>query len=454
MKVEKQYKKIPCKTLESKSGNSNFSDNRSTFVRQAMMISSIHDYGNANIGVQGNLTQLKAMAGDKNLFYEEQLSLPPKPREQVIEANEQEKEILNDPFKRYYNDKDEFRDHVAGEKVACGLIKKLARWYRMDELMGRKMFVLGEAHNLVGHHTIVEESNQKEKLVLTEGGALNIGLKGDNVKWTDSGVTYESMESILSKTLFGLIALKKSKKMEEETSEEKKEVDAPDWFKSIPSIRPVHREELLSTRFGVPYYYSSMFSYEKNYLKVKREEDKRTAGGDFGRNHYTQYDLFETAKRVVNSCIQSIDNHMTDSHDENSFNSGLVLLRSCLQEVIPTDASAIVETKLDDAIFQCKDIAIEEQRVLGDLAFRRPKYNEDESLTPAKNVIEESMHNANSLREAFMFKAISEAYDKDKYLLAGIGDAHARSMKDELLKKGIKTITLSEFTKDKCKNAF
>lgn len=44
----------------------------------------------------------------------------------VKAASTQEDAIMRDPYSRYYESENEFRKHVGGEPVPCGLIKHLA----------------------------------------------------------------------------------------------------------------------------------------------------------------------------------------------------------------------------------------------------------------------------------------------------------------------------------------
>lgn len=123
-----------------------------------------------------------------------------------IESSYIEKNVLEDPFCRYYKDENEFRDHTNGRPVSCGLIKNLLLWFRIEDL-GRNFFVLGERHDIINYSTIIKESNQNGK-VLVEGANLPINYYRDNDSLKEDDKIGDSkvyaMESILSKTYFAL----------------------------------------------------------------------------------------------------------------------------------------------------------------------------------------------------------------------------------------------------------
>ncbi|PSL23036.1 hypothetical protein [Chitinophaga ginsengisoli] len=77
---------------------------------------------------------------------------------------------VRDGYARRYNAVEEFMKHAGREPVGVGLAKRLGLWYRLPPLENKKFFVLGESHNAFGYRELMNESNQKGK-VLGEGGS-------------------------------------------------------------------------------------------------------------------------------------------------------------------------------------------------------------------------------------------------------------------------------------------
>jgi len=125
---------------------------------------------------------------------------------------------VRDGYARRYNSVEEFMKHAGGEPVGVGLAKRLGLWYRLPPLEAKEFFVLGEAHNAFGYRELMNESNQKGK-VLGEGGSNTLmtatpdsaleksdslgALKDDNHE-----VREYAMENLIAKAYYSFVIFK------------------------------------------------------------------------------------------------------------------------------------------------------------------------------------------------------------------------------------------------------
>lgn len=199
-----------------------------------------------------------------------------------------EKQVIDDPYNRYYESENEFRDHVGGNPVPCGLIKNLALWYRIP-FLGSEFFVLGEQHNHLSYSSIVKESNQALP-VLGEAGIIPIDSKNPLVY---NGMIGEapavSMESVLSKTYFALSALEEV--MKEVPPKDDFTPESPEtWIASVESGIDVSREQ--KNGYCAPYYIDDTKKHQLNDDVAETEKS---------------YSALNTIKAVMNLCIVEIE---------------------------------------------------------------------------------------------------------------------------------------------------
>ena len=323
--------------------------------------------------------------------------------------NDAEYRAMIEPYNRYYESLNEFQDHCAGKPVSCGLIRKHHLWYRLP--FGKQFFVLGEKHNYLNYYSILEESNQKGE-VLGEGGTIPIMSSLHIFKEKIENVKFYSVESRLSKTLYSLLVMcthlddMKRKKTKKDIKHEEVEVD-------------------------------------KN-IDVRTYKNKK-----FSDIHYKKYDIIGTALNNINDCTKAIGvcisqglNGMIryEQHlayiELGKLKVKLKELSNLIKNITTNNINNIIEIN-KSAIEQCRNCARNEMNLVN-LVDARLKYDAKKEKEPKEN------HEANSMREAFMVKAILNA-DKSRYLMAGFGDNHVRHMKPTLEDNNIKVITYEDF---------
>lgn len=399
MEENKLYKEKSPRVKYSTGKGQGIIDNRPLFHDQSRMIDCIRN---------SNLIQCKASLMDGTPL--------------TIESpDEQEQMILNDPFNRYYLDKNEFTQHKNEQPVTCGLIKRLALWYRIPDL-GERFFVLGEQHDHLSYESIVEESNQT-KPVLGEKGMVDINYYQhhevlpfhDNIGKASSF----SMESTLSKTLLALSAL------------------IPFSYPTRKTIKPKTKvkDDLIfrhdSEWFCVP------FSKGKG-GKVKHPlaEDKgEREGGYTGPNAIIS---------VIAECIKRIDVLLEEVKSDNKMAKDKIEEWNKFKGLLCTITPKNPLSESDEVIQLCCRLAEEELATCG--LEKGPTYEGE--LKP------QIWKDANAMREAYMYKAILHASIND-FLMAGIGNVHALHLKSALEDAGIMVITIDQFmTSNYVRDAF
>lgn len=312
---------------------------------------------------------------------------------------------MNDDFKRFYLNEQEFHDHFSGQPVPCGLIRKLNLWYRLP--FGNQFFVLGERHNILNYHSILEESNQHGK-VLVEGGTIPIGTSIPTLTEEEESISYMSVESALAKTLFALIVMQQS------DNEQANAIRQDNTL--IQDDNPIDRRTFNNKRFS-----------------------------DI---HYKKYNQYEMARDIIQYCIKEIDKYryyVRDNivkYDMHTFAIELYKLKTLLNNLLQLiENQKYLKKDFEDAILLCES-CVEKEMLSKKLNKARPKY--DTLSKKEKKIEPQNRYDANSNREAYMLNAIINA-DKSKYLMAGFGDNHVKHMKPELENKHIKVITFDDF---------
>lgn len=339
----------------------------------------------------------------------------------IDNPTKQEKTVIDDPYSRYYESENEFRKHVGGEPVPCGLIKHLALWYRIP-FLGSKFFVLGEQHDHLSYTSIVKESNQYLP-VLGEKGVIPV-----NSSTTTPFVYSEmignapaySMESILSKTYLALSKLKDE--INRIPSKDKYKHKSPEkWINHVESSKvDVVRKQ--GKDYCAPYYADGEKKYQIDDGSTVAEKS---------------YSGLDAIKNVMKLCLEEIEKV---PKSESNFEP-LPKLKKIMKKMLGLwNLTFIWQNQIEEAKSYCKQCAEEELK--NAKLERVPIYEDGDS------------GNANSMRESYMLNAIKEA-SQSRFLLAGIGNIHAKHLKSQLEDEGIKIILLEEFmTTDYTRDAF
>ncbi|WP_280188877.1 hypothetical protein [Bacteroides fragilis] len=338
-----------------------------------------------------------------------------------IESSALEKHVLEDPFYRYYKNEDEFRNHTNGKPVPCGLIRNLLLWFRIEDL-GKNFFVLGEGHNVINYSTIIEESNQNGN-VIVEGADLPINYYKDNYSLKKSrriaNAEAYAMESILSKTYFALQNVKDE---------------------NVKTISYILNTDSVKQRDNASSYNDEIDRQQADWLNTNRkiERDEFTYKIKDYPSHpsiESEYSFEITIARVISQCKIAVDNYIKelDSMGDSDYVINEYSAYNPLMKSL-NNLSAISDyKKAEECCLICALLEIGRSKL---------------------PYINNMKRQANSMREEFMFKSICDANDKD-FLMAGIGDEHAKALKHRLQEKNIKTILYDEFiTTDYVQDAF
>ena len=363
------------------------------------------------------------------------------------DLEEKQKDYIDDRYLRVYKDTQEFEDHAKGQPVDFGVIYHLAKQYRLP--FSGDFFILGENHGVCNYRTLVKESNQGGK-ILGEGGTVPIDhyAKKANARpevetKKIGGASEIAMESILSKTSYALIYLKKTLTKTGSTKKIAKTIiqDPEKWLEKADDVNTKVRRD---KRYK-PYYVTPKKTkvYPGTEKKVKE----------------SAYSTYNTAIGVMKQCMEAIETYVavTKYPDKN-----LVLLKQTLTTVQGTLAKGdqmTVQKKTDlvlrhvpTAITQCYVASLNE--ISRSTITHEGKQGHDlfkDSI--AREHDQSLLSQACAMRDIYMLEAIIDA-SKAGFTMAGIGNNHLLHLRAALKKANIDTISFNEFMDKFTRDAF
>ncbi|NES68972.1 MAG: DUF4157 domain-containing protein, partial [Okeania sp. SIO2D1] len=166
---------------------------------------------------------------------------------------------IDDKYTRQYKTLQEFQNHVGGNPVEVGLAKKPGVWYRLPILSKDEFFVLGEGHGTFGYRELMEESNQKGKVLGESSSNPFMSAKPSSVlkkNETDQALDDEYvMESITAKAYYSLTKLKafyekQQKPGTDNSPPQLNRLPEDEWLENYQAVAGVRKQEL----YKPPYY--------------------------------------------------------------------------------------------------------------------------------------------------------------------------------------------------------
>jgi hypothetical protein len=342
-------------------------------------------------------------------------------------------EWVNDGYRRSYETLDEFQRHMQGEPVDRGLAKKLGLWYHLDFFSKKQFFVLGESHGAFGYRELVQESNQSGK-VLGEGGynpllsATLLATNPDSAALSDQGGSREStMENLAAKALYSLLHLQKTYGKQGQPVQgaqgvgPPKKEDLPEelWLKEYQNLPPGTGRERDTT--GLPYF--------------SRVSGARVYGtfGTKAENYEGNSTAFMLVEKLCNSLQQYADqggNQTIEASTGSKHKIDAKKLRTDIEEFLRMKDDNAKAKKIADLVPLVKTLAyIEAERLnanndpTSELIDRRKavktnlkKYTEDQQVAFAH-------------RDYVMYKSVLKAKEVGGYIMAGMGNNHAKNLK-------------------------
>lgn len=363
---------------------------------------------------------------------------------------------LTDEYARRYTDASEFKNHITGKPVDCGLAKKYGEWYRINHFSNHQFFVLGENHAAFGYRELMQESNQPGK-ILGEGGSnalmsatpdspLVANSSPTALKNPASGQPREyMMENPVSKAYFALLKLKSILKHAGPlpgigTAPNETKVKAATWIKNYQSTLPADRGR--HPTYRVPYYKTGdTFVYAQYETKAEN------------------YSLLTTAQGILNTLFTQLDQKTTRTDYEPM---AWIHLQHFLGKKEGEGWKAIDEEHYYPLLNALKKGSEKETKLWkGTSTDPLPAGLEKAKETPIEQPANASistlsiekkteldkahLEKAYAHREYSMYQSILKAQKDNSFVMAGMGDNHAQHLKPALEAVDVPVITLENF---------
>jgi hypothetical protein len=358
-----------------------------------------------------------------------------------VDLGSRSAEWVTDGYTRSYKSTEEFKAHVRGEPVDVGLAKKLGLWYRLHFFSDKQFFVLGENHGAFGYRELIKESNQPGK-VLGEGGAnpLHSATASSPLQPNPKGLKDESglpreslMEHVGAKAYYGLTLVRAHcEKMIKPgaTNGPTAPIKLPEkeWLVKYQSAPPEKRKTGTGLN-RLPYY----------------EDSGNKVYATFGTKA-EDYNPLNTAFNVVKELDDAIEAKYKDIETP----GGLQQIRGAIARITeikakePIDYDALIK-KADRLLKLLKMLASAEAKKLN--AGIDPEDELEERRAKVKEHLPkytEHQQEAFAYRDYAMYKSILKG--RRDHVMAGIGDHHAKNLKDALTAEGIPVVLFEEFT--------
>jgi hypothetical protein len=349
-------------------------------------------------------------------------------------------EWVTDGYARFYNTAEEFGKHAQGKPVDVGLAKKLGRWYRLPFFSEKRFFVLGENHGAFGYRELVQESNQSGK-VLGEGGSnplfsatgsseLQANPKG--LKTESGGAREFMMENVAAKAYFGLTFLhdycKKAEKGESSPPQPAK-LPEKDWLEQYQSAPPEKRK----TGAGL------------NRIPYFEDQSGKKTFATFGTKA-ENYNPLNTAFNVAQDLSNAIAAFKGEDTSKLKEIRGRIEAIRKLKDAETVDHGKIIK-QIELLYPLLRNLAFREARKLNDN--EDPKGDLLKRLKVAQENLPKSyteeQQKSFAHRDYVMYKSVLKARESGDFIMAGIGDNHAKNLALDLAEAGIPLVRFSDF---------
>jgi hypothetical protein len=352
-----------------------------------------------------------------------------------------------DPWLRQYGSVKEFQDHSGDSPVDVGLAKRIGSWYRLPFSQG--FYVLGENHAELGIETVVDESNQKGKVLGEKetldykGVGINKPLKERNS--TIPGVSLFTMESMPAKALFAASALKgllgalptllthglptQVWVTLHDDSKERTDVISQNeagWLSAYKAAATKDR----GYQGRIPLYRNTSREWVKANLPDSSSEDTYSFVDKVRTYLGLVVTIVDAMKKITGAEVTA--NRMEASYLE-------------LNKKLTAKTLTALDTDLNSLITDLTVVAEAEITAPGSL---KSQGGEDWTVKGREKAAVGSGGLAGvgpmALRDLAMLASIVAAHNSGDFIVAGIGDAHAKNLKPSLTKENITTVTLAD----------
>ncbi|MFN8714672.1 MAG: hypothetical protein ACK5Z2_17625 [Bacteroidota bacterium] len=363
--------------------------------------------------------------------------------------------VIDDGYNRYYRDRNEFERHTTGLPVQVGLVKNLGLWYRLP--FGHEFFVLGENHSVLNYRTIMAESHRTEN-IMGEGGTVPIDYyqpaAADRAALDSralaNGQQEFPMESTLSKTYFSLTAA---------TQQYQQQLAAP--AAAAPAAAAADPNHLQFDAWTAGLGNKAVERNDKKIPSYMGNDGQRKYLAPEAAAPEANYSVLTTAIGIIRNCKAAIEefnlNNIVALHEEpDAFTTSLINLRKSLDAILnllPQGAETVLtagqKTNLANVLLPA---ATARCQASAQAEINRSSITSVDEVNNAEatQAMLAQQHNHGllaapcTMRDVFMFEGIKQAYAND-YLMAGVGDNHAKHLAAALHAEGIRVIRYNQF---------
>jgi hypothetical protein len=396
----------------------------------------VNNAGNQNAGHAGNKGMkwpaVKPLQGiaEKQLIsvsYHDHNSSKPVQRKisigkKAYESQKEDAETIKlaaaDIYHRDYISETEMKDHLVNNNpVPVGLIKNLALWYRIPQLMKKEFFVLGESHAAVIGPDIKKASNIKEPILYEAYESWSVkdfekmhpkNPEKDHGLDERSSKLYRALEMLTNRVKN---YYKKKKAMKEGA-------DLP----LIEGEEGRARDE----------------EYGSHRLAIKSvgEETKWWKFGDEEKLEKT--DVYDSSKEAYNA-VEGLYKLVVPEKGIGVFENKLGFIKSLFnspKDVLNKRLLNYAGIAVNDLLNLTKEIVAEE--------YNQFYINQDEKVNKSPKDISEEK-GADEYRNEFILSSILKGVATDAFSFASVGDEHLKMLRERLSDKKINTISKAEF---------
>ncbi len=387
--------------------------------------------------INGETAQRKVSINDKDVTKNNQDDAKVTDGITVWDTPNNGQAIVDDKWKRYFQDFQEFKNYAEGEPVNVGLAKAIGEWYRLDF---STFFVLGETHSELSYQTVIDESNRKGR-VLGEKGVLKMGALGQDFFKDEVGAEIEgndkakhvSMESPTAKSYFAISKLKgmaDNNRLQENTNkninvksggEVLKPIGAEqesDWVAGYEAADDTHKG--LNGRVLV---------YKKgdNWLRQITKYDEHV------------YSLMDTLKKFLDLIKDTIIDE-ADQREEivGIKKSDMGNWVANVKGKLANSTLGVNDVDLANLNSALDTISHEDQKTLESKDIQKLAHRKTKVLQPGNQV-----NDAMALRDAAMLYGILKGKEHG-YIMAGIGNNHLLNLESDLSANNVRTVKKDE----------
>ncbi len=328
--------------------------------------------------------------------------------------------LIKDAYIRNYKDEKEFKDHAVGSPVDVGLAKRIGKWYTAPFSKG--FFVLGENHKELSYKTVVQESNQKGKVLGEKDAMAFMSRKApgdalvENTEPADpvEGVKEFPMESMASKLYFAISRLNKYfDSLHKETDDGVIEEDEDQWIVNYKKAGTLKQ----NTQGRVPVYLNDEGKWVKARLGTSEEK----------------YNFLDVVKFYIQSFLpKMVSAKETPGMPKEQIEIAETNIKLILVLIEQKEDKKTAQPFLDKAVAAIEQIAIAEineakLNEVTEMGAKTPLKKREEAVKQQSNKMDSAM----AMRDLAMLASIRQA-KKENFLMAGLGNNHAINLEDDL----------------------